>query len=47
MCGNTIKTQTQYPTTCTQACGGNSAECCGDVSAVYYSVFSISKLNLL
>ena len=47
MCGNTIKTQTEYPASCTQACGGNSAQCCGDVSATYYSVYSISKLIFL
>ncbi len=47
LCGNTIKSLTQYPTTCTYSCCGNSAECCGDSTTAYYSVYSDSKLNIL
>ncbi len=44
MCGNTLKTATKYLERCTQSCSGDSAECCGDISSRYYSVYFNSKL---
>ncbi len=46
-CGNTIKTQTQYSTSCGATCSGKPGECCGDLTGVYYSVYSNSNILFL